>query len=160
MSKKSAEAAAAEVFKIPTHYVFYAYVLTTLALAFGVGLSVHFSDWMWLARFGALLVCLALMFEVTGLPEQFVNKTMDLTEGITAQTVFNQIMNRRYLYGVTDDTTDEQLSLIFDREHRRRLIVAKEIMIETIRKKIQRHEFFVASIGTLLWAFADLLNKL
>ncbi|WP_395602209.1 hypothetical protein AB4P97_05820 [Pseudomonas sp. A1230] len=150
---------AKKLFKIPTHYLASGYLLTVLILALGISLSLYLNDWMWLGRFGAFLVCLALMFEVTGLPEKFVNKAVEMAEEITIETVFHQMMKHNYLYGISPETTDEQLAVIFDREHRRRLILTSDLMINTIKQKIQKHEFFVASVGTILWAFADLLNK-
>lgn len=65
-----------------------------------------------------------------------------------------------YLYGITPETTNEQFIVIVDKEHQRRLTLMNDLMINTIKKKIPNHEFIVASLGTLLWAFADLLNKL
>lgn len=157
---RSIDEVANKAFQIPTLYVVAGYLLMVVVLAVGTWLSMWLDDWTWLARFGAFLVCLALMFEVTGLPESFASKVIAITEEATVETVFRQVMKHPYLYGVSPDTSDEQLANIFDREHRRRLMLTKDVMLGTIRKKIQRHEFCVATLGTLLWAFADLLNKL
>lgn len=157
---KPTAALADKLFQIPTWHLIGGYTLAALALSLGIGLSIYLRDWMWLARFGALLVCLALMFEITGLPERFVGKALAIAEEMTVETVFKQMLKRSYLYGITAETTDEQLSLIFEKEHRRRLAFTSDAMTNAIKKKIQKHEFIIASIGTLLWAFADLLNKL
>lgn len=157
---KPTAALADRLFQIPTWHLIGGYSLAALALSLGICLSIYLHDWMWLARFGAFLVCLALMFEITGLPERFVGKALAIAEEATVETVFKQMLKHSYLYGITEETTDEQLSIIFDKEHRRRLAFTSNAMTNAIKKKIQKHEFIIASIGTLLWAFADLLNKL
>lgn len=157
---KPISALADQLFRIPMWHLVGGYTLAALVLSFGIGLSIYLHDWMWLARFGAFLVCLALMFEITGLPERFVGKALAIAEKATEETVLKQMLKRSYLYGITSETTDEQLSVIFEKEHRRRLVFTSDAMTNAIKKKIQKHEFIVASIGTMLWAFADLLNKL
>lgn len=157
---KRPEAFADQLFRIPTWHLVGGYGLATLTLSLGIGLSIYLRDWMWLARFGAFLVCLALMFEITGLPERFVARALAIAEKATEETVLKQMLKRGYLYGITTETTDEQLSVIFEKEHRRRLAFTSDAMTNAIKRKIQKHEFIIASLGTLLWAFADLLNKL
>lgn len=153
-------ALADKLFQIPTWHLIGGYALAALTLSLGIGLSIYLHDWMWLARFGAFLVCLALMFEITGLPERFIGKALAIAEEATVETVFKQMLKHSYLYGITAETTDEQLCIIFDKEHRRRLAFTSDAMTTAIKKKIQKHEFIIASLGTMLWAFADLLNKL
>lgn len=157
---KPTAALADKLFQIPTWHLIGGYALAALTLSLGIGLSIYLHDWMWLARFGAFLVCLALMFEITGRSEQFVKKALAIAEKATEEIVLEQMLKRSYLYGITTETTNEQLSVIFEKEHRRRLAFTSDAMTSAIKKKIQKHEFIIASLGTLLWAFADLLNKL
>ena len=157
---KAIDEIAGKAFNIPTHYVVAAYLLVTIVLAFGIGISFWLRDWMWLARFGAFLVCLAMMFEVTGILEKYVNKAMSIVEGITVEVVLMQVKRLPHLYGINSQTSDQQINEISEKEHKRRLILANDVIRSTISRKIQRHEFFVALVGTLLWAFADLLNKI
>lgn len=151
---------AEKVFKIPILYVATAYLLVTIVLAIGVGLSIKLDDWMWLARFGAFLVCLAMMLEATGVLERYVNRVFGIVEGVTAEVVLMQVKRLPHLYGICSETTAKQIQEIAEKEHRRRLKYADNLMRNIIAKKVQRHEFFLASAGTLIWAFADLLNKL
>jgi len=157
---KAIDEIAGKAFNIPTHYVVAAYLLVTIVLAFGIGISFWLRDWMWLARFGAFLVCLAMMFEVTGILEKYLNKVMSIVEGVTVEVVLMQVKRLPHLYGINSQTSDQQINEISEKEHKRRLILANDLIRSTISRKIQRHEFFVALVGTLLWAFADLLNKL
>lgn len=147
-------------FRIPKRYVIAGYLLTAAVLAIGTWLSIQLDDWMWLARFGAFLVCLAMMLEVTGVLERYVKKIFGVVEDATADVVLMQVKRRPHLYGVFSETTAQQIQEIAEKEHKRRLRYADDLMCNTIARKVQKHEFILASVGTLLWAFADLLNKL
>ncbi|APV42138.1 hypothetical protein PFAS1_23470 [Pseudomonas frederiksbergensis] len=147
-------------FHIPTHYVVAGYLLMVVVLAIGTWLSIRLDDWTWLARFGAFLVCLAMMFQVTGALDRYINKVIGLVDGVTAEVVLMQVKRLPHLYGICSETKAQQIQEISEKEHRRRLTHAADVIRSSISRKVQRHEFFVASVGTLLWAFADLLNKL
>ena len=151
---------AQKTFRIPKRYVIAGYLLTAVILAIGTWLSIRLGDWMWLARFGAFLVCLAMMLEVTGILERYVKKVFSVVEGATAEVVLMQVKRLPHLYGVFSKTTAQQIQEIAEKEHRRRLKDADDRMRNAIARNVQRHEFILASVGTLLWAFADLLNKL
>ncbi len=157
---KDIDKVAGKGFNIPKRYLAAAYLLVTVVLAFGIGISFWMRDWMWLARFGAFLVCMAMIFEVTGILERYVKKIIGIAEGVTAEIVLMQVKRRAHLYGVTSETSEMHINEISEKEHARRLIFANEVIRSVISKKIQKHEFIVASVGTMLWAFADLLNKL
>lgn len=150
---------AAKGFNIPKRYLAAAYLLVTVVLAFGIGISFWTRDWMWLARFGAFLVFLAMIFEVTGVLEKYVKKVMSITEGVTVEVVLMQVKRKPHLYGINSKTSEPHIIEISEKEHKRRLALANDVIKSTISKKIQKHAFVVASIGTMLWAFADLLNK-
>lgn len=157
---KSLDDVATKAFKIPLPYVLTGYLLASCVVVIGIGLSVALGDWMWLARFGAFLVCLAMMLEATGVLERYVNRVFGIVEGVTAEVVLMQVKRLPHLYGICSETTAKQIQEIAEKEHRRRLKYADDLMRNTIARKVQRHEFFLASVGTLIWAFADLLNKL
>lgn len=149
-----------KTFRIPVQYVAAAYLPMLAVLAIGSWLSLQFNDWLWLARFGAFLVCLAMMFEVTGVLERYVQRVFGIVEGVTAEVVLMQVKRLPHLYGICSEYTDQQIEEIAAKEHRRRLKNLDDLMRSTLAKKVQKHEFFIASVGTLIWAFADLLNKL
>lgn len=151
---------AQKAFRIPKRYVITGYLITTAVLAIGTWLSIQLDDWMWLARFGAFLVCLAMMFEVTGVLERYVKNIFGVVEGATVDVVLMQVKRRPHLYGVSSETTTQQIQEIAEKEQKRRLKSADDLMRNAIARKVQKHEFILASVGTLLWAFADLLNKL
>lgn len=151
---------AQKAFRIPKRHVITGYLITTAVLAIGTWLSIQLDDWMWLARFGAFLVCLAMMFEVTGVLERYVKNIFGVVEGATVDVVLMQVNRRPHLYGVSSETTTQQIQEIAEKEQKRRLKYADDLMRNAIARKVQKHEFILASIGTLLWAFADLLNKL
>lgn len=151
---------ASKAIRIPTHYVVTAYLPILAVLAVGAWLSIHCNDWLWLARFGAFLVCLAMMFEITGVLERYVQRVFGIVEGVTAEVVLMQVKRLPHLYGIRSEYTDQQIEDIASKEHGRRLKNLDDLMRRTLAKKVQKHEFIIASIGTLLWAFADLLNKL
>lgn len=157
---RSIDEVANKAFQIPVLYVAAGYLLMTVVLAIGIWLSIWFDDWLWLARFGAFLVCLAMMFEATGVLDRYVKKVMDIAGGITDEVVLMQVKRLPHLYGINSETNAQKIQEISEKEHRRRLVYTGDVIRSTISKKVQRHEFFVASVGTLLWAFADLLNKL
>ncbi len=156
----SNEEVANKAFHIPRHYVAVGYLLVFAVLASGAWLSIRLDDWGWLGRFGAFLVCLAMMMEITGVLERYVKRVFGVVEAVTAEVVLMQVKRLPHLYGVNRQTTAQQIQEIAAKEHRRRLKQADELMRNAIAKRVQKHEFIVASVGTLLWAFADLLNKL
>jgi hypothetical protein len=100
------------------------------------------------------------MFEITGVLERYVLRVFGIVEGVTAEVVLMQVKRLPHLYGVCSEYTDQQIEEIAAKEHRRRLKSLDDLMRSILAQKVQKHEFLVASVGTLLWAFADLLNKL
>lgn len=156
---KSIDEVANEVFKIPKGYVITVYLLVTAVLAVGVVLSIRYSDWVILARTGAVLILLAMLCEITGLPERFISRVMTAAESITSPIVLMQVKRLPYLYGVASGASEDQIAEITQKELRRRIKDAKEAFHKALAVKIKKHQFGIASLGTLLWAFADLLNK-
>lgn len=151
---------ASKAFRIPGHYVAVGYLVILAVLAIGAWLSVRQDDWGLLGRFGAFLVCLAMMLEITGVLERHVKRVSTVVESTTAEVILMQVKRLPHLYGVSPQTTAQQIQEIAAKEHRRRLKQADELMRNAIAKKVQKHEFIIASIGTILWAFADLFNKM
>ncbi|UVM02032.1 hypothetical protein LOY41_12315 [Pseudomonas atacamensis] len=147
-------------FNIPKRYLAAAYLFVTMVLAFGIGISFWTRDWMWLARFGAFLVFLAMISEVTGILDKYVKKIMSLAQGVTVEVVLMQVKRKPHLYGINPKTSEQHIIEISEKEHKRRLALANDVIQRILSKKIKKHAFFVASVGTMLWAFADLLNKL
>lgn len=157
---KSIDDVANEVFKIPKGYVISVYLLVTALLAIGVALSIRYSDWVILARAGAVLILLAMLCEITGIPERFINKVMTAVESITPSIVLMQVKRLPHLYGVASETSEEQIAEITQKELRRRVKDTRDAFHRALAGKIKKHQFAIATLGTLLWAFADLLKHL
>lgn len=151
---------AKKAFKIPRSQLVATYSILIAVLLSGTALSIWYKDWLWLARFGAFLVCLAMLFELTGLPENIINKAMAIAESINLETVSSQVRKKPYKYGIHPNLNEDQIDEVTVKELRRRVKEVKELAKKTTSEKIKKHQFFIASIGTLLWAFADLLKHL
>jgi hypothetical protein len=61
---------------------------------------------------------------------------------------------------LSGNETSEQLKDITGKELKRRAGEFKTLAEKAMNRELRKTEFWVASIGTLLWAFADLLNRL
>jgi len=158
-SKESLDEVARKAFKIPTNYVVTVYLLVTAVVSIGVVLSIKYSDWLILARSGAVLILLAMACEITGLPEKYVNRIMKLVESVMAPVVLMQINRLPHVYGADSATNEEKIAEISEKELRRRVKDASDKFQKVLSARIKWHQFLIASLGTLLWAFADLIGK-
>lgn len=146
-------------FKIPHYHKIYVYLFLFVVLALGVFLSVQDCDWTWLARFGAFLVVVAMLFEASGYSDKYVERLMPVAQEITMEIVELQVLRKPYLYGLNENHSVDQAKEVAEKELRKRIFEVKSNARSVLSSHIRKHEFFIASTGTLLWAFADLLNK-
>ena len=71
-----------------------------------------------------------------------------------------QVVRRPHLYGLSGNESQEQIEDIVRKELKRRVCDCGALMETAMRHDMRKIEFTSASIGTLLWAFADLVNKI
>lgn len=156
----SADDVAKEAFKVPFFHKAAILLLTLLVLICGMYISVSVSDWTWLGRFGALIVIASLVLEATGLIDRYLSKIFNIVTEIMPEIVEMQVKRLPHLYGLTGNETPEQIKEIAQKEFKRRITDTKALAEKAISRDMRKLEFLVASIGTLIWAFADLLNKI
>lgn len=156
---KSIDKIAQKLFRIPRRYLIILYLLVAAIISTGAALSIKYSDWLILARSGAVLIILAMACEITGLPERYVNRIMKLSEVLSAPIILMQVNRLPHLYGVSSESSEEQISEISQKELRRRVKDASEKFHKALSAKIKWHQFAIALVGTLLWAFADLIGR-
>lgn len=159
-SMNTLDEAAQKALKIPRRYIVAVYLLVASVISTSVTLSINYSDWLILARSGSVLILLAMACEITGLTERYISRVMSLTESLISPIVLMQVNRSPHLYGASSVTIEEQISDISQKELRRRVKDASDKFHKVLSAKVKWHQFVIASIGTLLWAFADLLNKL
>jgi len=123
---------------------------------FGIMPSLQCSDWSWFSRSGALLVIFGAYFawadflaEIKKTFEKERSKIDDETKqkkGLLEDNSFGEIVNPEYASNLIEKQEKEALS-----------VVASE---EKLKVQLYRNvEIFIMVLGTLIWAYGDLVNK-
>jgi len=149
-----------EAFKVPIFYKIIIWTLVLLIIALGIYLSISCSDWCWLARFGALIVIVALALEGTGFVQKFINQITKIVMDIMPKVAKMQIIRSSQVYGLSGNESDEEIDDIAKKELKTRVNELYNLAEKAMSNDLRETEFCVAALGTLLWAFSDLLNKL
>jgi hypothetical protein len=147
-------------FRVPLRYKIPVWLVVLLIIACGIYLSISHSDWYWLSRFGALIVIASLVLEATGLVQRFLKRVTQIVIDTMPEIIEREVKRDPHLYGLSGKETSEQLKKITGKELKRRASEFSALAEKAMNKDMRKTEFLVASIGTLLWAFADLLNRL
>lgn len=145
---------------LPRSHVYILYLLVLVIIGIGIWVSIWNQEWAWLSRFGALLIILAMLFEVLGFAERYFQKLMLFAKAANVEIVKMQVRRLPHMYSLIGNETECQINQIADKELRRRVKDVGDKFWLELSKQVRFHEFSVATIGTMLWAFADLLNKL
>jgi hypothetical protein len=140
-------------FRVPLRYKIAVWLLVLLIIAFGIYLSILYSDWYWLGRFGALIVIASLVLEATGLVQRFFKRVTQVVIDTMPKTVEREVKRNPHLYGLSGNETSEQLKYITGKELKRRAGEYRALAEKAMNRELRKTEFGVASIGTLLWAF-------
>lgn len=147
-------------FRIPIQYKILTWGVTMSIIACGAITSIKYSDWTWLARFGSFIVIVSLALEASGFVQKFIDKIIGITSEIMPEIVQIQVERQPHLYGLSGNETTEQIEQISNKELKRRLESVTLLIEKKITSDLRKMEFSVATIGTLSWGFADLINKL
>jgi len=120
-----------------------AYISIFILLITGIVPSIIFSDWGWFGRSGALLVVFGI-FIIWLDYESIINEDLNI--------VFS---------GFRDHLKDSDANLTTSEVDR----IEKEIqgkfdeVSDRTKKRYKNIEFFIVAIGTLIWGYGDLMNK-
>jgi hypothetical protein len=149
-----------EAFVVPIIHKIIIWACALLIIALGIYLSISYSDWLWLSRFGALIVILSLTLEATGFVQKFIRRIINITMDIMPEVVKMQVKRNSHLYGLSGTESEEEIDDIAKTELKARANEFSNLAEKTMTQDLRKTEFGVATLGTLLWAFSDLLNKL
>ncbi|EIX4885371.1 hypothetical protein MDT45_004245 [Vibrio vulnificus] len=149
-----------DTYKLPKKIKIAAWVLAFAILAVGVWASFHWSDWVHFARSGAVLVVLSLSLAAFGFGNGFIDRVLFLLKPMTAKIVEMQSKNRPHLYGIHPRLTEKEKDDLVQKVSRERLNHVHVLMKNRMAKDVQKIEFLIAALGTLVWGFGDLVGKL
>ncbi|CAK3652177.1 hypothetical protein CWO27_08170 [Vibrio sp. 10N.286.51.C3] len=149
-----------EAFKVPVLFKIIAWSFTILICALGVYASFHWGDWIHFARAGAVIVVLSLALEASGYIDKYLDKILNMINDIFPEIVLKQVMKNKHMYGLKGNESKDQLVQIARKENSRRLTDIGNIASNQFYKNLRRTEFTIATIGTLIWGFGDLLEAL
>jgi hypothetical protein len=76
-----------------------------------------------------------------------------------SEEIYQSMCEKTYLYGISTPLTEEQARELISRERNRINDVAQARLEREFSDDLKKMEWRIGSIGTLLWGFADLLNK-
>jgi hypothetical protein len=146
---------------LPQRYVRRVWLIVATLLVLGALTSWILRDWICLGRFGALVTVAAMILATfnadiqASLLVQYLNEYMDPSEHIYAR-----IRSKPHLYGIQQSLTEDQATEVLKREvdafNERTRATLRDEMTSALRKL----ELWIAIVGTVVWAFADLINKL
>jgi hypothetical protein len=138
-----------------------AWLSVAILMGLGALTSWILRDWMWLGRFGALVTVAAMVLATFNADLQarlLVEYLNDYTD--PSEDIYARISSKPYLYGIQQPLTDEQAREVLQRE----VDACNERMRATLRDEVisalRKLELGIAVVGTVTWAFADLINKL
>ena len=120
------------------------YISIFILLITGIIPSIILSEWGWFSRSGALLVIFGI-FTVWLDYESDINKSLD--------NIFSGFKN--YLRDSEQKLTNKEINFI-EKEINSKF---KEVSNAT-KKRSKNIEFFIVAIGTLIWGYGDLVNKI
>lgn len=147
-----------ESFRAPRLFKFAVWAIAIFILCIGIVSSFYWDTWMCLARAGAVIVILALALEASGYIDRYVSKLLGVVGEISPKIVVSQVLDNKYMYGLKGDETDEQLADMLVKENARRLNYAAGVIEGRLYKDLRKMEFKIATLGTFLWGFADLVE--
>jgi hypothetical protein len=130
-------------------------------MCLGALVSWYFRDWTWLGRFGALVTITTMVFATFNadvearLLVQYLNDYMEPSEEI-----YNRVRAQPYLYGIQLPLTEEQTRELVKKEVAAFNERARATLKDELTSALRTLELWVAIVGTVTWAFADLTNKL
>ncbi|MBH0022513.1 hypothetical protein I6F40_19550 [Pseudoalteromonas sp. SWXJ133] len=113
-----------------------------LSLVTGIIPSFVVSDWLWFSRSGSLLAIFGIYLIWQDYQAQINNDLDTLLDG------FSDHLEKNTKNESTRDQIKEEVSNQFDKVR-----VAN-------KKRFQNIEFCLVTLGTLIWAYGDLINKL
>jgi len=125
-------------------YQFIAWGIVLILILIGISLSIYEKNWVILARVGALIVVVSLFLEGTGIIQYFSNKIIKVLKNLIHENILLQEKIN------PSNLKEEALSLEIEK---RQTLVEK-----VIYDKFKKTEFSIATLGTILWGFADLVN--
>lgn len=149
-----------DTYKLPNKIKMAAWMLAFAILAIGVWASFQWSDWVHFARSGAVLVVLSLSLAAFDFGNGFIDRVLFLLKPMTANLVEMQSKNRPHLYGIHPGLTEKEKDDLFQKVSRERLNQVHVLMKNHMAKDVQKIEFLIAALGTLVWGFGDLVGKL
>ncbi len=149
-----------EAFKVPILFKIVAWSLTILISILGIYTSFQWNDWINFARAGAVIVVLSLALEASGYIDNYLDKILNTVNKISFEVVLKQVMKNNHMYGLKGNESKEQLVQIAQKENSRRLTEIGNIASNQFNKNLRRTEFTIATIGTLIWGFGDLVEVL
>ncbi|EGR0072812.1 hypothetical protein BST50_21820 [Vibrio vulnificus] len=149
-----------EAFKVPFRFKLIAWFLTVLICVVGIFSSVHWENWIHFARAGAVIVVLSLALEASGYIDKYLDRLLNHVGDISLNLVLVQVRRNKHMYGLKGNESEEQLLQIARKENSRRLTDIGNVAGTQFYKNLRKTEFTIATIGTIIWGFGDLLELL
>ena len=146
------------------------FVSIAILFIFGVVPSVLDSDWTWFARSGALLVifCVYVIWldyksqvdnDLETVLEGFYEYLQTITPEENKESLINLLKNQNIEY--TEEQLVKLLNTPTDINKVYKIISAKFNEVSKLtQKRVQNIQFLVLALGTLIWGYGDLINKL
>ncbi|HCG7163509.1 TPA: hypothetical protein NJ349_004694 [Vibrio parahaemolyticus] len=148
-----------DTYKLPLRIKLMVWFLALSIMGIGAYLSHLERDWMLFARSGSLVVVVSLSLAAFGFGQKFINSVVKMVEPVALKIVAMQVSKRPYLYGVQAGLKDEELAAIIEKVTRERITSINTIMHKRLAQSVQKTEFVIAALGTLVWGFGDLIGK-
>lgn len=146
--------------KIPRLYFLITWLTVFIILLVGGFLSYASEDWMWFARFGALIVIVSLLIEASGVVQKYIDKIICFSAALTEEIVKMQVLRQPHMYGLTGNESEDEIDQITKKEHAQRMTNINLVLERKISSDVRRMQFLIGFVGTIVWGFGDLMGKL
>lgn len=107
-----------------------------------------------------IIVVLSLALEATGFIDEYLDRLLNHVGEISLSIVLMQVQRNKNMYGLKGNESEEQLLQITRKESSRRLTDIGNVAGAQFYKNLRKTEFTIATIGTIIWGFGDLLDSL
>jgi hypothetical protein len=146
---------------IPFKYRRNAWLLTIALLLLGTKASFLWHDWGWLARSGALLTVAALSVGSfnSSLQAALVVDYLDNAHD-PSQSIYEAMRAKPHLYGISRPLSELETREVVAKERNRLKARVRSVLESEMSSSLKQLELQVATLGTLVWGFGDLINKL
>ena len=153
------------VFLWPRIIIIFLIFISIAIVGFGMRYSIENNDWSIFSRSGSVLVIIALIVAIVD-HSYWSKKAIEVGNKAITEKRKEQFKDNFYKVIREDldkykvEKSENEINYLVNKEYTKYLEDLPERIGTVTRKSLQKYELIVASVGTVIWGFGDLLGCL